>query len=146
MYYIKFFYFILFWQKLIPDRNINFSHKMEVRDPTSFSQKHDIDLIPFWKKWTTYFHLLEKIKLKMWVSSFLKKLSEKWNHLELNQCTICQKVADMKGFLIRGFKTAKFILLTKEQINIKELKTLTAYLLILHWRFFKKIIYHWNSW
>ena len=50
---------------------------MKVRDPTSFTQKHDTELILFLKKQATYFHLSEKLKLNIWVTSFLKKLSEK---------------------------------------------------------------------
>ena len=38
---------------------------MEVKDPTSFSQKYDIDLFLFLKKKTAYFHLSEKPKLNM---------------------------------------------------------------------------------
>ena len=76
MYFVKFFNFIFFCQNLIPDRNRNFSHKIKVRDPTSFSQTHHIDLILFLKKQITYFLLSEKLKR-----------SEKSKHLELNQYT-----------------------------------------------------------
>ena len=50
---------------------------MEVKDPVSFSKKYYIDLILFLKKQTLYFHLSEKFTLNMWVTFFLKNLSEK---------------------------------------------------------------------
>ena len=58
---------------------------MDVKDPTSFSQKHDMNLILLLIKWVNYFHLSEKLQLNMQVTSFLKKLSEKRNHLELKK-------------------------------------------------------------
>ena len=35
---------------------------MKVKDPNSFAQKYDIDLIMFFRKWTTYFYLSEELK------------------------------------------------------------------------------------
>ena len=69
--------------------------------------------------------------------------SKKSNILVLRVTSICQKGADLQVWY--GFWTAKFILLVKEQLSTKELKTLTTYLLVLHRRFFKKIMNHLNS-
>ena len=59
---------------------------MKVQNRTSFSKKYDIDLILSLKKYTTYFPFLKN--LNMSVTFFLKKLSGKWKHLELNQYTL----------------------------------------------------------
>ena len=84
VYYIKIFsFYLIFCHKLIANWNIKFSHKMEVKDPTSFSQKYHKNPILFLKN----FHLSEKLKSNLWVTSFQKKLSVTLKHLELNQYT-----------------------------------------------------------
>ena len=50
VYYIKIFSFYLPLSETNPKLTHKFSHRMEVRDPTSFSQKYDIDLILSLKK------------------------------------------------------------------------------------------------
>ena len=75
VYYINFFDLLLAKTTSRPKQK--YFSKTGSKRPDPFSRKHDIGLILFLNKQTTCFHLSVKLKSNKWVTSFLKKLSEK---------------------------------------------------------------------